>query len=323
MKSKTKTSVNHNTVQAMISVAGLGDATSIEELKDGEFNVAFKVKTGDNDYVIKIAPNADADVLTYEKDLMATELAVYDLIAKNTDVRIPKIFYESREINGSPWYVMEFLAAKPLFKMKLTKTQTNNIMFELGVSVAKINAVKNDAFGYIQNGLKTSWKEAYNSMVSAVLSDAKRLNLRVPKLKKILALIEKNANVLEEVATPRLIHFDLWKGNIFVNENMQLEGIIDTERAMWGDLYGEFINLDFLGDFKKNTAFIEGYNSAADEKIVFTGSTEKRMDLMRLYLSLIIFTEADSRLDKTNIAYWFKKVFSRLLMNKAIKGLNK
>lgn len=323
MKSKTKTSVNHNTVQAMISVAGLGDATSIEELKDGEFNVAFKVKTGDNDYVIKIAPNADADVLTYEKDLMATELAVYDLIAKNTDVRIPKIFYESREINGSPWYVMEFLAAKPLFKMKLTNTQTNNIMFELGVSVAKINAVKNDAFGYIQNGLKTSWKEAYNSMVSAVLSDAKRLNLRVPKLKKILALIEKNANVLEEVATPRLIHFDLWKGNIFVNENMQLEGIIDTERAMWGDLYGEFINLDFLGDFKKNTAFIEGYNSAADEKIVFTGSTEKRMDLMRLYLSLIIFTEADSRLDKTNIAYWFKKVFSRLLMNKAIKGLNK
>lgn len=321
MKSKTKASVNHNTVQSMMSIAGLGDETSIEELKDGEFNVAFKVKTGDNDYVVKIAPNADADVLTYEKDLMATELAVYDLIAKNTDVRIPKIFYKSRELTGSPWYVMEFLAAKPLFKMKLTKAQTRSIMFELGESVAKINAVKNDAFGYIQNGLKKTWKDAYMSMVSAVLSDAKRLNLRVPKMKKILALIEKNADVLEEVATPRLIHFDLWKGNIFVNEKMLLEGIIDTERAMWGDIYGEFINLDFLGDFKKNTAFIEGYNSVADEKIVFTESTEKRMSLMRLYLSLIIFTEADSRLGKTNIAYWFKKVFSRLLMNKAIKGL--
>ena len=321
MKSRTKASVDRNTVRAMMRDAGIENIIDIKELKDGEFNVAFKVKTRDNSYVVKIAPPGDADVLTYERDLMATELAVYDLIAQKTDVRVPKVFYKSSAVTGSPWYVMEFLQAKPMTKIKLTKAQLQHVMFELGQSVAKINGIKNNEFGYRQNGLKSTWEEAYNAMVSAVLSDTDRLGIRVPHRKKICRLIEQNARVLEEVTEARLIHFDLWKGNIFVNENGSLEGIIDTERAMWGDMYGEFVNLDFLGDFARNTAFIEGYNAVADEKIVISESTKKRMNLMRLYLALIIFTEADTRTGKLSGVYWFKKIFARLLMNKAIKNL--
>lgn len=321
MKSRTKASINQDTVRTMMHEAGIDNIADIEELKDGEFNIAFKVKTSDNSYVVKIAPNDDANVLTYEKDLMATELAVYDLIAQNTDVRVPKVFYKSSALTGNPWYLMEFLHARPMTKIKLTKAQLRHVMFELGQSVAKINGIRNNEFGYMQNGLKTTWRGAYNAMISAVLSDAQRLGIRVPHRKRICRLIEQNAPVLEEVTAARLIHFDLWKGNIFVNENGSLEGIIDTERAMWGDMYGEFVNLDFLGDFARNTAFIEGYNAVADEKIVMNESTKKRINLMRLYLALIIFTEADTRTGKLSGVFWFKKIFARLLLNKALKSL--
>lgn len=321
MKSRTKTSVSPDTVRDMMHAAGIGAVTEITELGDGEFNTAFKVTAADGCYVVKIAPKNDADVLTYEKNLMATELAVYDIISQNTDVRIPKVLFTSSAVTGSPWYVMEYLPGKPLTKAKLTQAQRRRVMFELGQSTAKINTIKNDAFGYMQNGLKATWKEAYHDMVTAILADAGRLGLKVPHLAKIRRLIAQNAGVLEEVTQARLIHFDLWKGNIFVNEKGGLEGIIDTERALWGDLYGEFINLDFFGDFGRNTAFIEGYNSAAGEKIVLNASEIKRMNLMRLYLALVIFTEADTRSGKCSGVYLFKKIFARLLMHKAFKAL--
>ena len=321
MKSRTKTPVGPDTVREMMRAAGIGGVAGISELGDGEFNTAFKVTAAGGRFVVKIAPRDDADVLTYEKNLMATELAVNDLIAQHTDVRVPKVLYQSSAVIGSPWYVMEYLPGKPLTKAGLTRTQTQRVMFELGQSTAKINAVKNNEFGYMQSGMKPSWKEAYNAMVAAILADAQRLGVRVPHREKILPLIEQNAGVLDEVTQARLIHFDLWKGNIFISENGSLEGIIDTERAMWGDAYGEFVNLDFLGDFARNTAFIEGYNSAAEEKIVLSASTMKRMNLMRLYLALIIYTEADTRTDKHSGVYWFKKIFARLLMHKAFKAL--
>jgi len=321
MKSRTKTPVGPDTLRAMLLQAGIDGIAGIEELGDGEFNTAYKVTAASGRFVVKIAPQAGADVLTYEKNLMATELAVYELIAKNTDVRIPKVLYQSGAAAGSPWFIMEYLPGRPLTKAKLTKAQRQNVMFELGQSAAKINALKNDRFGYIQNGLKATWKEAYSAMLAAVLADAQRLGLKVPHKEKILRLIGQNADVLDEVTQARLIHFDLWQGNIFVSESGALAGIIDTERAMWGDVYGEFVNLDFLGDFGKNTAFIEGYNSAAEEKFVINASTIKRMNLMRLYLALVIFTEADTRSGKRSGVYWFKKIFARMLMRKAFKVL--
>jgi len=45
------------------------------------------------------------------------------------------------------------------------------------------------------------------------------------------------------------------------------------------------------------------------------------MNLMRLYLALVIFTEADTRTGKSGGVYLFKKVFARLLMHKAFKAL--
>lgn len=321
MKSRTKTSVSPDTLRDMMRAAGIGGAAEIAELGDGEFNTAYKVTAADGCYVVKIAPRDDADVLTYEKNLMATELAVYELIAQHTDVRVPKVLYQSSAVIGSPWYMMEYLPGQPLTKAKLTREQKRRVMFELGQSTAKINAVKNDAFGYMQKGLKPSWKEAYHDMAAAILADADRLRVRVPHREKILRLIAQNAGVLDEVKQARLIHFDLWKGNIFVSENGALEGIIDTERAMWGDVYGELVNLDFFGDFARNTAFIEGYNSVADEKIVLNASARKRMNLMRLYLALIIYTEADTRSGKYSGVYLFKKIFARLLMYKAFKAL--
>ena len=41
---------------------------------------------------------------------------------------------------------------------------------------------------------------------------------------------------LDEVQSPRLVHWDLWDGNVFVDPaTAQITGISDFERSLWGD----------------------------------------------------------------------------------------
>ena len=42
--------------------------------------------------------------------------------------------------------------------------------------------------------------------------------------------------VFDEVKEPSLVHWDMWEGNVFVKEKHVL-GIIDWERAMWGEAF--------------------------------------------------------------------------------------
>ena len=53
--------------------------------------------------------------------------------------------------------------------------------------------------------------------------------------------VEAVAPALDDVRVPQLVHWDLWDGNIFVEPKTgQITGIIDFERALWGDPLMEF-----------------------------------------------------------------------------------
>jgi fructosamine-3-kinase len=89
---------------------------------------------------------------------------------------------------------------------------------------------------------------------------------------------------LEEVRTSYLVHWDLWDGNIFLDaETGQLTGIIDFERALWGD---PLMEANFAG-FYDLTAFCEGYGRVMPA----TPNEHVRRTLYDIYLFLIIVIE--------------------------------
>jgi fructosamine-3-kinase len=62
---------------------------------------------------------------------------------------------------------------------------------------------------------------------------------------------------------PCLLHMDVWSQNILVDGAGNVTGLVDFDRALWGDVEIEFAVLDYCGI--SQPAFWKGYNSARDE----------------------------------------------------------
>jgi fructosamine-3-kinase len=107
----------------------------------------------------------------------------------------------------------------------------------------------------------------------------------------------RHEGALDEVITPVLVHFDLWDGNILVDldgEAPRIGGLIDAERAFWGDPLADFVSLALLGDIRQDEAFLAGYRDAGGPAR-FDASSRVRLALYRSYLYLIMLVEATPR----------------------------
>ncbi|MCR5501720.1 MAG: hypothetical protein K6F53_01785 [Lachnospiraceae bacterium] len=93
MRIKTKYEATEEEIRSLFRAHGIGKAGKSAALGDGEFNSAFKVTCeGGKDYVLKIAPPKEATVLSYEKNMMDSEVYWYRMMKENTDILCPDIY---------------------------------------------------------------------------------------------------------------------------------------------------------------------------------------------------------------------------------------
>ena len=91
--SRTKYNATNDEIAQLFEANGIGKMLRNEPLGDGEFNAAFKVTCENGkDYVLKIAPPEEALVLTYEKNMMDSEVYWYRQMKENTDILCPDIY---------------------------------------------------------------------------------------------------------------------------------------------------------------------------------------------------------------------------------------
>lgn len=294
----------------------------VTELEAGEFNAAYKIDTAGGSYVLKVAPGKSTPVLRYEKGMMQTEVAMLKRYANVAGLRTPRLVYFGGGEEESAFFVMEYLRAQAMNTQKLSRTQHDDVMRALGRVLAEAHKQTSLAgYGYEQMGLAQNWYEAYTGMVRAIVQDAADLGVRVPHAAKVLALAKKYESVLGEVK-PRLVHFDVWTGNIFLQDK-QFFALIDMERAMWGDMFGDFISLDFVRDVdhKSNAALVRGYNEVADEPLVFDAKAKVRLGFMRAYLGMIMFTEVETRLPKGSPYFYVRRGLGRYMLNWGLRQI--
>ena len=324
---KMKQDISLSVLSDFFQKHSLGTIQRAELMTGGEFNSVWKVITDSlQKYVIKIAPQVNVKVLTYEHNLIQSEVYAYEKLARLKTVHVPKI-YGYNWLNSEPYQylIMEFIEGEMLWNAKLSQEEMNQVMYKLGQTMAEIHSIKDmTGFGYIQNGLKKTWRDAYLSMINNIINDGIAKKAKIPYLKEIQKLINQNLSILDEVDSPVFVHFDLWAGNIILNNN-QLYAIIDCERAMFGDVMGEFISLDYITPFsvEKNKSLIEGYQSIANDKIEFNRNEMIRLYLMRLYLGLITNVEPYYRYSTLSVEFYRKYNFSKQYLKTTIKELKK
>lgn len=321
-----KQNISYSDMQDIFYLNKLGNVLESKQLSGGEFNSVYAVTTNIGKYVIKIAPSNNEFLLTYEKNITCSERFALNMLCNNSYAKIPKVIaYSFDSGNSCNYLIIEFVEGRMLLNQKVSKDEYNDIMFNLGKAIAEFHNVKYEAgFGYLQYGLKKTWKSAYSDMIEKVIFDAQRVNCKIPYLSEIRNAVSKCQCVLDEVNTPAILHFDLWKGNIFVKDG-KLSSIIDFERTMLGDLLGDFIHLDYITPFDvtKNKYLIDGYNSIADNKLSFNKNELIRLYLMRIYLGLVACVEPYYRFSKLNIMFYGRKIYSKRFMRVTLNELNK
>ncbi len=322
MISKTKFSADAKTILRLFDATGIPNAHDIRPLGEGEFSAVFAVRANGKDYVLKIAPRSDIPVLTYEKNMMASEVFWYGVMREQTDIRVPEVYAvdDSHSIIPASYCIMELLPGTPLNRADLTPEEKAECLAELARMTARMHKVKNDRFGYPQNGLHETWYAAIRQMTISLLDDCRRKRRRSRRGERLLREIDRYRAILENVPCC-MVSFDIWEPNILVNrENGALHlGWIDPERSFWGDRMADFVCLDFMNPLGKKSSALAAYNSVSNEPVLVTPEETIRWALMQAYLALIMETEKYYRY--TPVSYgWWRNVFAAGMLYRSAFG---
>jgi aminoglycoside phosphotransferase (APT) family kinase protein len=257
---------------------------SVTELTQASYNTVYRVRLTDGSgLVVKVAPDPAAPGLSHEHDLIRTEAMFYR--ATQGKIPVPEVVYADSE-----YLVMTECPGANWFTQREQITERERLRSELGRIVAALHGITGAGFGYPQNPLVPAWREAFMGMMSDALRDAERYAVPLPKpVGEIRELVSGNADLLEVVQTPVLVHFDLWDGNILVHEG-RISGLVDGERAFWGDPLAELVSLSLFGDITEDHAFLAGYGG-----VDFTAGTRRRLAMYRAYLFTLMIVETVPR----------------------------
>jgi aminoglycoside phosphotransferase (APT) family kinase protein len=91
-----------------------------------------------------------------------------------------------------------------------------------------------------------------------------------------------------------LVHFDLWDGNVFVDDR-RVSGLIDGERCFYGDTLAELVSMALLREVDDVPEVLAGYATRAGRPLLLDESARIRLALYAAYLYLIMIVEGPSR----------------------------
>lgn len=326
MVSRTKPELDISEIQAMFNAASLGVVSQASKLGDGEYNGVYEVVTDMGKYVLKVAPSDKTGILTYEQDMMRSEVFWYAQIRANTKIKVPYVYYKdfSHTQFKSDFFIMEKMNGEQLNNAKLSAEEKIWCEEEIARITAQMHKVTNNEYGYIQNKLYDNWYSALKAMTQNLIDDAKKVNKKSKRGERLLFYIQKYKNILEKVPCS-MVNFDLWYGNILFmrGETKPQLVIIDPERTMWGDAIFDFVNLDTGNMLSKKTRTLKAYNEVAKSKINCTAEEEIRFALGLAYIALIMETEKYYRYTLHHFGWWRNVAGSAFFFTRAFKILKK
>lgn len=325
MISRTKYKLDNQTISKLFQSAGIGEITEIAPLGAGEYNAVFSVKADGKEYALKIAPTDDIEILTYEKDMMASEVFWYKQMREHTDITLPEIYHidYTREIIPANYFIMTKLAGKQLDKMDFSDIEKTESIAEMAKMAAKIHRIKNDKFGYLQNGLYDNWYLAIRAMVNALIKDCSLKGRKTKRGERLVELIDKYKAILEK-AECSMVNFDIWAPNIICKRE---EGIIkyawiDPERSFWGDCIVDFVCLEMFTPLESKKISLDAYNSVTDTHVHATDEEKIRYAVAQGYLGLIMEVEKYFRYTPFHFGWWRNVFASAWLFRSAFAILN-
>lgn len=252
--------------QKWISQLPLSHIVSYETVRGGDINLAFRVRTRDASYFMKVQPNHPASYFDHEK----RGLKAIAQAGVNTLTPI-----QSGQIEGDAYLLLNWL-----------DTDVGS-QADLGRQVAKLHQFHHDQFGFgdkyetkilkKDNHWNNSWPDFYlQQRVKPEVDYAKKVG-RWNKFRELhfQNMVEKFKDYYtDHQVLPSLCHGDLWFGNVLFSHKVPY--LIDPD-AVFGDREFDIAMTTVFGGF--NYQFYQAYNEVAP----LNPGVEQRLPWYRFY----------------------------------------
>ncbi|MBN1866762.1 aminoglycoside phosphotransferase family protein [Candidatus Sumerlaeota bacterium] len=238
-------------------------------IRTGKFNDSYYVDVAGESLVLRVAPPDDTVFVFYERAMMRQEPAIHRLLIERTDVPVARIdgFDDTRETIDRDFLVMERLAGTPLSEAS-GPVNTEKILYDVGRCLRQVHAITADAgYGYLGEHKpmepQPTWLDAFRVMWGKMIDDVAAVGYYDSAEQTTMRdLLERHAALFDRDVPSSLLHMDVWGQNILVDEDGRLSGLLDWDRALWGDPEIEFAVLDYCGI--SHPAFWRGYGEERD-----------------------------------------------------------
>jgi Ser/Thr protein kinase RdoA (MazF antagonist) len=302
--------------QIVSLLAPIGVPVDVRPLSGGLFATVLRADLTDGRRVVVKVLGADRSrLLRYEHGVLGTEAAV-DRVAHAAGLPVPAVLLldTSRTHLDGDALVTAFLDGTPWSTLDLADDDAAVARRSLGGSMAGLHRLRGERFGYPapECGLSApTWPDAFAAMVEAVLDDAADWGVDLPAA-RVRAAVHGHHDVLAAVVEPRLVHTDLWPGNLLLDDAHQVVGVVDAERALWGDPVFELAGADQFGTGAVNPDLLTGYRAAGGDLGVGDGTPDDgdpaawtRLRLYRTYFACLLATEVVPRGYEGDFATWY------------------
>lgn len=239
---------------------------TIQPTISGKFNQSYYVQADEEALILRIAPPRQEEFLFYERSMMRQEPQIHALVRAETAVPVPRVllFDETHTLIDRDYMLMERLPGRPLNDIP---ANMNHVLPQIGRMLAQVHKLHATRFGYLGPHKpmtpQTTWVDAFAIMWHKLIADIQRVGqYSTREAYQFRKLLDKHLRLFDRPIYPCLLHMDIWAQNILIDDNETITGIIDWDRALWGDPEIEFAVLDYCGI--SQPAFWQGYGQERD-----------------------------------------------------------
>jgi len=240
---------------------------SFARIPTGKFNASFFVHTDGAEFVLRIAPPNNAVFVFYERGMMRQEPGIHRRLLEKTSVPAARIlgYDDSHEIVDRDYLLMERLPGQAL--CDTPGADADAVLREVGRCLAQVHGLTADAYGYLGEHKpmqpQPTWADAFQFMWRKLIEDVLVSgHYDREEADALLRLLDRHLPLFDRPVPASLLHMDIWSQNILVSTAGELTGLVDWDRALWGDPEIEFAVLDYCGI--SEPAFWEGYGGRRD-----------------------------------------------------------
>ena len=245
-------------------------------VRTGKHNTSYWVESDQGRFVLRVAPPDDAGFLFYERQMMRQEPELHALIRSQTTVPVAEVvgFDFSRTRVDRDYLLMNVLPGTPISDFPgLTRAQFGRALRQVGEYLRQLHALTaaehlgQDVYGYLgahhPMEPQSTWAAAFRVMWNRLLDDVVACGCYAPgEAQSLRDLLDLHIEYFDRPGVSRLLHMDVWSQNILIDDVGDVTGLVDFDRALWGDVEIEFAVLDYCGI--SEPAFWEGYGARRD-----------------------------------------------------------